>query len=364
MILHFYFARRFTAFFIRVFVLFFLFLFLFDLVSQLRSFSSIISFREVFILTLLKTPEVLYQMMPLIMIISAAAVYISLSRSNELVISRNTGRSAMQALIGPMVVTIFLGGMLVTVFNPIVSATSALYLDLKDSYSNQRRSVISIGAEGLWLRQGNENGQTVIRAERANFDGSVLYGVSMLEHHPDGGPKRRIEANSASLQGSEWWLNKTKVWPLISGINAEENAREHEWLRVPSNLTTDQIQDRFGKPSTVSFWALPVMINQLKSAGFSARRHEVWYQTEIARPLFLVAMVLIGAAFTMGHSRQRSMGLGVLMAILLGFGLFYVRNFAQILAENGQLPVTLAAWAPPLAALFLGLGILFQAEEG
>ena len=270
----------------------------------------------------------------------------------------------MQALIGPMVVTIFLGGMLVTVFNPIVSATSALYLDLKDSYSNQRRSVISIGAEGLWLRQGNENGQTVIRAERANFDGSVLYGVSMLEHHPDGGPKRRIEANSASLQGSEWWLNKTKVWPLISGINAEENAREHEWLRVPSNLTTDQIQDRFGKPSTVSFWALPVMINQLKSAGFSARRHEVWYQTEIARPLFLVAMVLIGAAFTMGHSRQRSMGLGVLMAILLGFGLFYVRNFAQILAENGQLPVTLAAWAPPLAALFLGLGILFQAEEG
>ena len=364
MILHVYFGRRFATFFIRVFVLFFLFLFLIDLVAQLRSFSTLISFRQVVMLTLLNTPEIMYQMMPLIMIISAAAVYISLSRSNELVISRNTGRSTMQALIGPMLITVCIAGMLVTVFNPVVSATSALYLDLRDEYSNQRRSVISIGAEGLWLRQGGENGQTVIRAERSNFDGSVLYGISMFEYHENGTPRRRIEANSASLQGGEWWLNKTKVWPLISGINAEENAQEHEWLRVPSSLTTDQVRDRFGKPSTVSFWALPVMIDQLKSAGFSARRYEVWYQTEIARPLFLVAMVLIGAAFTMGHSRQRNMGLGVLMAILLGFGLFYIRNFAQILAENGQLPVMLAAWAPPFAAIFLGLGILFQAEEG
>ena len=209
MTLHVYFARRFAIFFIRVFIIFFLFLFLIDLVGQLRSFSSIISFRQVVTLTLLNSPEVLYQMMPLIMILSAAAVYISLSRRNELVISRNTGRSAVQALAGPMLVTICLGGMLVTVFNPIVSTTSALYLDLKDSYSNQKRSVISIGAEGLWLRQGTENGQTVIRAERANFDGSVLYGVSMLEYHPSGGPRRRIEAKSASLKGGEWWLNNT-----------------------------------------------------------------------------------------------------------------------------------------------------------
>ncbi len=364
MILHFYFARRFAAFFTRVFVLFFLFLLLIDLVNQLRNFSSVISFQKILTLTLLNTPEVMYQMMPLIMILSATSVYISLSKSNELVISRNSGRSVVQTLMGPIMVTVCLGSILVTVFNPIISATSALYLDLRDSYSNQKRSVISIGAEGLWLRQGDENGQTVIRAERANFDGSVLYGVSMLEYRGNGSPRRRIEASSATLQGGEWWLNKTKVWPLISGINAEENAQKHEWLRVPSNLTTDQIRDRFGKPSTVSFWSLPVMIDQLKSAGFSARRYEVWYQTEVARPLFLVAMVLIGAAFTMSHSRQRSLGLGVLMAILLGFGLFYIRNFAQILAENGQLPVMLAAWAPPMAAIFLGLGILFQAEEG
>ena len=363
MILHFYFAKRFGVTFIRVFTLFFLFVFLIDLVGQLRSFSTTVSFGQVIILTLLNTPEFLYQLTPLIMIISAASLFVALGRSNELVISRNTGRSTMQAIAGPTVVTLLIAGTLVTLFNPIVSATSARYMELRDTYSNTRRSVISIGAEGLWLRQGDENGQTVIRAERANLDGSVLYGISMIEYHASGGPRRRIETFSASLRDGEWWLNKTKVWPLISGINAEENAQTHEWLRVPSSLTTEHVRDRFGKPSTVSFWDLPNMINQLKTAGFSARRHEVWYQTEIARPLFLVAMVMIGAAFTMGHNRQRGIGLGILMAVLLGFGLFYIRNFAQILAENGQLPVFLAAWAPPVAAIFLGFGILLHAEE-
>jgi lipopolysaccharide export system permease protein len=48
----------------------------------------------------------------------------------------------------------------------------------------------------------------------------------------------------------------------------------------------------------------------------------------------------------------------------LGFGLYFIRNFAQILGENGQLPVILAAWAPPVAALLLGVGLLLHTEDG
>ena len=89
MTLYFYFARRFAIFFIRVFVLFFVFLFLIDLVGQLRSFSSIISFREVVTLTLLNNPEVLYQMMPLIIIISAAWIRIAIRGLLEKQLQKN-----------------------------------------------------------------------------------------------------------------------------------------------------------------------------------------------------------------------------------------------------------------------------------
>ncbi|MGR3699664.1 MAG: LptF/LptG family permease, partial [Roseovarius sp.] len=101
-----------------------------------------------------------------------------------------------------------------------------------------------------------------------------------------------------------------------------------------------------------------------EEAGFSARRYAIWFQSELAQPVFLVALVLISAALTMGHTRGTNVGLSVLTAVLLGFGLHYVRNFAHILGENGQLPILLAAWAPPVASLFIGLGILLHLEDG
>ena len=81
-------------------------------------------------------------------------------------------------------------------------------------------------------------------------------------------------------------------------------------------------------------------------------------------PVFLVAMVLIAAGFTMRHQRGGRTGMMVLAAVLLSFGLYFLRNFAQILGESGQIPAALAAWAPPLAAIGLSLGLLLHLEDG
>ena len=54
----------------------------------------------------------------------------------------------------------------------------------------------------------------------------------------------------------------------------------------------------------------------------------------------------------------------VLMAIRLGFTLYFIRNFAQILGESGQIPVLLAAWGPPVAAVLLPLGLILHLEDG
>ena len=47
-----------------------------------------------------------------------------------------------------------------------------------------------------------------------------------------------------------------------------------------------------------------------------------------------------------------------MLALLGGFGIFFLRNFAQVLGENGQIPIILAAWSPPVAAVLLSLGLL------
>ena len=364
MILHLYFAKRFAITVLGVLGVFFMIMLFLDLVEQLRRFSRVdASFGDVLTLTLLNVPQGIYQILPLIMILATIALFLGLARSSEMVVTRAAGRSALCALISPLLVALTIGILSVAILNPIVAATSRQFEERGDALRGES-SVLLLGASGLWLRQGNEDGQTVIRAGSANLNGTVLRNVTFITFAGDTGPTRRIEAAHATLDDGAWITQNAKSWPLGGGINSEALATTHPSLKIPSTLTASQIRDSFGTPSSIPIWDLPAFINRLQTAGFSAQRHQVWFQMELALPLFNVAMVMIGASFTLRHQRGGQTGMMVLFAILLSFAVYFIRNFAQVLGENGQLPALLAAWAPPLAAIGLSLGMLLHHEDG
>lgn len=365
MILHLYFARRFAISSLVVASVVMAMLMLVDLIDQTRRFSDHdVSFSQLLELTLLNAPTTLNQVLPLIMILGTVGLFVSLARSSELVVMRAAGRSAVRAVVAPMSIALLVGFVATTLLGPIVAVTSKRFVALSEFYRSDGVSTLSVSENGLWLRQGSPQGQTVIRAGRSNADASVLYDVLFVAYAPDDGPVRRIEASSAALQNGEWSLRDAKVWPLTPGLNPEANAKTHDVLVVSSTLTLDRIRESLGSPTGVSIWDMPGFIRQLEQAGFSARRHHVWLQSQLASPVFLMGMVLVAAAFTMRHIRFGGTGTAVLAAVLLGFSLYFIRSFAQILGENGQIPIILAAWAPPVASILLALGLLLRAEDG
>jgi lipopolysaccharide export system permease protein len=365
MILHMYFARRFALSFALITVVLFAIVMLIDIVEHTRTFSEYdLGWSGIFELTLLNMPQTINLILPLIVILATITLFISLAKSSELVITRASGRSALNTLVALVVVALVIGAVAVTVLNPLVAATEARYLQLSENYRVGGSPALSISDEGLWLRQGTPEGQTVIRAWRANADASVLYDITFVSYDLANGPVQRIEASSASLQEGRWVLRNAKVWPLNAGGNAEAQAQTHETLDLPSTLTLERIRESIRTPSAISIYDLPGFIEQLEQSGLNARQHKVWLHTEFARPAFLMAMVLMASAFTMRHTRFGGTGTAVMLAVLLGFTLYFVRSFAQILGENGQIPVLLAAWAPPVAAICLALGLLLHAEDG
>ena len=174
----------------------------------------------------------------------------------------------------------------------------------------------------------------------------------------------RIRADKAQLDPGFWRLTGAKQWPLAEDNPERTSKALADGTQMATDLTRDKIRDSFGTPSAISFWDLPAYIRGLERAGFSARSHQVWLQMELALPLLLVAMVLIAAGFTMRHARMARTGSLVLMALLAGFAVFFLRNFGQVLGENGQIPITMAAWTPPVAAAMLALGLLLHLEDG
>ena len=364
MILHRYFARRFLNAFFGVFAVLFMIMLFLDLVEQLRRFTNVDArFSEILVLTLLNTPQGIYTILPLIMILATITLFLSLARSSEMVVTRAAGRSALRALIAPLLMAFLIGLMAVAAVNPIVAATSREY-EKRSNALRGESAILSLAGADLWLRQGDDDGQAVIRAQKSNLDGTVLSDVTFVIFAGAAGPVRRIEAKTARLAENAWILSQAKSWALGAQSNQAASAQLHDTLEVPTTLTVDEIRDSFGAPSSISIWDLPQFIARLKTAGFSAQRHEMWFQSELAQPFFLVAMMMIGACFTLRHQRGGRTGLMVLMAIVLSFIVYFLRNFANVLGENGELPAVLAAWAPPLAAIGLSLGILLHNEDG
>ncbi len=363
MILHRYFARRFLMTFAGMFAVFFLFYAMLDMIEIIRKFGGL-GFAEILRLTMLNVPAGIYRILPLVTILATIMLFLNLARSSELVVTRAAGRSALRSLIAPLAVAFAIGAVAVSAFNPIVAATSRQYEALANKYRKGTESVLSITREGLWLRQGGKDGPWVINAGRANADGTELFGVTFIGFGADGLPRERIEAERARLADGAWLVENAKRWRFGNGANPEAEAERLARLTVPSDLTRERIRDGFGAPSTIPLWELPAFIDSLEKAGFSSRRHRVWFLSELAQPLLLVSMVMIGAGFTMRHTRFGHTGLMVLLALLTGFAIYFIRNFAQILGENGQIPPWLAAWAPPSAAILLALGLLLHLEDG
>ncbi len=365
MTLHLYFARRFFRTFLSVLVVFFAVLMLVALIEQVRKYGgSETGFSTLLLLAALSVPESLYRILPLIMILATLALFLGLARSSELVVTRASGRSALHSLVAPVLLSLLIGIVAVAAVNPIVAATKKQY-ETQVARISGVASTLSVSDEGLWLRQGSRDGQTVIRASQANLDGTELYDVTFLGFAPDGQPTYRIEAESAALVVGAWSITNAKEWRFDTDAQIPEvDSFETRSMSLASNLTRNQILDSFGKPAAIPIWELPSFIARLEAAGFSARVHRTFLHMELALPILLAAMVLVGAGFTMRHTRMGRTGMMVLMALGLGFSLYFIRNFAAILGENGQIPVLMAAWGPPIAALLLPLGLLLHLEDG
>ncbi|MFD1882383.1 LPS export ABC transporter permease LptG [Paracoccus pacificus] len=397
MILSRYVARRFLRMFLLIAGVFLAILFLIDMVEEIRRFGGRgVGLGGAARLAALTIAGSFYEILPLVTLLSGVALFLALARSSELVAIRASGRSALRALAAPAVTAFLLGVIAVAVLNPFVAATIRHRDAVVTAISQGGTQTVSVGDEAVWLRQSlaqpvtvpaggsstasaaaaataaaqtaaqatsGETGQVVIRAGRASTDATTLYDASFTIFSPGVGPTRRIEAAEARLTPNAWQLTDTKEWRL-DAANPEATATTRGELSLPTDLTAERIRDGFGQPDSVQIWQLPAFIRGLESAGFSAQRHRVWFQMELARPLLMAAMVVIAAAFTMRHSRGRRTGLLVLGALAAGVALFFLRNLAQVLGNNAQVPALLAAWAPPLAALLFALGAILTLEDG
>jgi lipopolysaccharide export system permease protein len=361
-----YLTRRLAGTFAVIAAVFIGILYLFELVEMMRRFGGTeVTLRQILWLAALRAPTTFYQVLPLLSILAAMALFLGLARSSELVVIRAAGRSALRMLVEPFIATLLFGVLVVAALNPVIAAGTRLYQAQVQAITAPDLVLqVAVDETGLWLRQGDSLGQTVIRAGAVEEDGLTFRDTGFIAFDRDtGAPVARIEAARARLGPGAWDLQDAKRWDLTAP-NPERDARAYDSFALATDLTPERIRDSFARAGTISVWALPGFIAALERAGLATRALRVQLQTELALPVLMAAMMLVGTVLCMRHSRAGGAGTRIMLTVIAGFTLFFLRNFAQVLGENGQIPLVLAVWTPPVATILLALGVLLHLEDG
>ncbi|MEO1291702.1 MAG: LPS export ABC transporter permease LptG [Pseudomonadota bacterium] len=362
-----YVAKRFLGSVIAIFVMVLFLASVFDAIELTRRGSAMEngSFFSLLGMAALRAPSISIKAAPFVMLLGALWTYARLARASELVVAQAAGVSAWGSIAPTLLCAAFLGAFATTVYNPVAAAMLDRFDRLEAQIFAKSSRLLSVSAEGLWLRQGNREAQSVIHADQANGDGTRLVGVTVYLFEGADEFTGRIDADRAELTPGYWRLHNAVLQTLVPGdVERPPERSVAEDYRLVTDLTAETILDSFAAPETVPFWRLPSFIAALEDQGFSARRHILHFHASLAAPLVFLAMAMLGGAFSMRHARLGGLGGMALLAALTGFIVYFIFDIAHALAGSGVLAPTLAAWGPPFASLLLGAGLLFHFEDG
>jgi lipopolysaccharide export system permease protein len=311
-------------------------------------------------LMLLKSPQVIIQLLPFVFLFGTLAAFVGLNRRSELIAMRAAGVSAWRFVLPAAGAALMLGVLTVAALGPLAASSDGLF-----QRERARLSGSAAGAEALptvWIREGDDTRQMVIRAERQDRSSARLLDVTFFIYTNDAAGMRtfseRIDADAASLSNGRW--------RLVNAVGAEigQRAVRYATLDLPSSLADEEAFERFARPQSTSFWSLPAQIDRVEAAGFSSTAYRLRLQQLLATPLMFAAMSILAAAFSLRLMRLGDLARMSVAAVVLGFGFFFVNQAASAFGSAEVIPPWLAAWLPPLLTALAAFTLLFYTEDG
>src|SRR3546814_13083775 len=94
------------------------------------------------------------------------ATFWRLTRSHELVVTRAAGVSVWQFLLPVLGSSLVIGMLAVSALNPLASPLLSRSDSLEASYMRNPESKLAVSESGLWLRQADDGGKSLIHTQR------------------------------------------------------------------------------------------------------------------------------------------------------------------------------------------------------
>jgi lipopolysaccharide export system permease protein len=297
-------------------------------------------------------PLMVYQIAPLAALVATLVTLGILAKNNE-VIAFKAGGISLYRLVLPL-----------TLAGCLVAGGMFLLDDTFLPYANQRQDALRNEIKGRPAQTYFQPAQQWIAGRQDRLynyeffdpDRQLFGGLNVFELDPVTFQiKRRIYASRATWEPTE------NTWALTGGWvrNFDDNGRisSFQTFKVTSVPELTEPPSYFRREVRqyyqMNWRQLGRYIASLKQAGFDTARLSVEWHKKFAFPVIAAVIIFLSAPFGFLVGTRGAVG-GIALAVGIAVVYWATSALFEAMGTIGQLPPTLAAWAPDAIFAFLG----------
>jgi lipopolysaccharide export system permease protein len=320
---------------------------LFDFIGELDDVQNDYQTPQVVLFTLLRLPNLAFEMMPVAALIGGLLGLGALAAHSEIIVMRAAGIS-IRRMAGMVALT----GFVLLVAAALLGEFVGPPLDF---YARDMRVNARYGQDdertgsATWVRDG----PVYLHLERVNseFEFGAVY---LYRFNPDHSLASIARADSSGIgPDDEWRLKDLRETRFENdGVQVVESSLAVQNFEVNAEL----LGNALAKPLSLSMRGLVGYIDYLDRNALDSRQYrtELWYR--VSRTVTVLIMPILALAFVFGSLRTGGTGGRLLLGVVIGLA-YYIS--AEVLANSGQVfnlnPVVIS-WLPT-AVLILVTGI-------
>ncbi|HEX3436376.1 MAG TPA: LPS export ABC transporter permease LptG [Pseudacidobacterium sp.] len=308
------------------------------------------------------TPNLIYILTPLSVLIAVLVVFGLMNRSSELVAMKASGVS-LYRLVVPVLVIASILAVSLFVFDEV-------YLPSANRKQEELRNIIKgkpaqtyqqIDRKWMFGMQQPGKPGRIFYYEFFDSDNDRFANITVFEFDPTTfSLSRRIFASGAH------WDPQLDRWIFEHGWERSFNGDEITNYRTFDVSTFPEIVEppQYFKKETrlsqeMSFHELQRYIRDLRQSGFDTMRLRVQLNRKIAYPLITLVMAILAVPFALSMGRRGSLT-GIAVAIGVAITYLFVDGTFEAMGNVNLLPAFLAAWSPDILFGLAGSYLLLR----
>ena len=317
----------------------------FDLLHRIRGIH--LKYDVFMQLVFLKTPYLILELLPLIVMLTTFLMHFILTKRNELFVIWGCGISIYRALLPIIILNLVIGIAGITIFNPLSTYMLVKYETLESKFTDKKTSYLTLSSLGVMISEHYDAENRIYVARSVVVPENKMLNVSIFFTDNDNNFLHRIEAKKASFASGKIIMHD------VSLFSSDNIRKDYEEYSIPSHLLITNLVEGVTAPDHLTFWQLPEAISKLSNAGFPTFKHQLYYAKLLLKPLSMIAYVFLAICFISNDMRSKNRMNHLSMGMFIGLVVYLLSQiFSNILAYND----TSVIWAVfvPIMMVILG----------